>query len=130
MNKPVTYWRKTYPVGAVRLTTENMLEVAADVGFTYNPENEPHIKILGSMGFAGDWVVQLGESLYVIESHEIFMRRYHTHDEQISNDERYARVHQLVTSAMVKQGKATFEGETDGMDLVAIDVTKRIMKEL
>jgi hypothetical protein len=46
-------------------------------------------------------------------------------------DEKFAKVHQLVMDAMRKQDAATYHGQSsDGMDIVAIETTKKILEEI
>jgi hypothetical protein len=131
MNSPVTYWLKTYSVKAVRLTNENIRGIAESiVSCSYDETHLPNITITGSMGFAGDWVVQYGENLYGVYTHEAFMRKFHTHDEEMSQNSRYAKIFQHVATAMAKQDKATHQGDQTGMDMIMIQTVKKIIGEL
>lgn len=127
----VTYWRKTYPVEAIRLTPDNIQQIADYLGAEYCTESayEPYIDHGGDEGYAGEWLVKQGNN-YRFCSHEEFMKAFHTHDEQVANDERYAKIFTLVESAMTKQDAATYHQDQTGMDLLVIETVKKIIGEL
>lgn len=134
--RSTVYWRKTYKVEAVRLTEENAMQIADFMGADYwpastnfGPEKHAYIQYMAEKAFIGDWIVMIGTrwEFYV---HEDFLQKFRTHSEQETQDEKYARVFQLVTSAMHKQDAATYHGDSTGMGLVAIEITKRILEEL
>jgi hypothetical protein len=131
--KSVPYWRKAYRVEAIRLTLENMQQIADFLGGDYSdiPDgmSKANIQYLGGIGWDGDWILKVGEN-YEFIGHEDFMTGYHTHSEQLSTDEKYAKVFQIVVTALQIQANATFHGDTDGMDLVAIETTKRLLDEI
>lgn len=132
--KSVTYWRKTFSVEAVRLTTDNMQQLADFLGashITKHKKNadEFYIDYGGDEGYAGEWLVRNEDNYYFLGDEE-FLKAYRTHSEQESEEARYAKVFQLVISAMNKQSSATYNGDQNGMDLVAIETTKKILKEL
>ena len=132
----VTYWSTSYPIEAIRLTPENMQGLADYFGGEYKEQDpdceltpkEPVIGINGWNGWPGDWLFrrQGGEILRIIP-HQNFVQEYHTHSERMANDETYAKVFQHVMSAMKSQGDATFYGDTNGMDIVAVNTTNSIM---
>jgi hypothetical protein len=135
------YWRKTYSVKAVRLTRDNIQAVAIEINAEYSESPNlvssdtntpvPNIFISRSRAFIGDWVVQFGEDLYVVFEHENFMRKFLTHSEKASTDEKYAKVFDLVQKAMLAQDSATYHGDGSGeMDLVTVRTTLKILEEL
>lgn len=130
-----TFWRKTYSVDAVRLTLDNYKQVADYLGWEYHEtaDREPYIEDGPSAPEAGigDWLVKGGAGEeFVIYDHDDFLEAFRTHSEQISEDEKYAKVYELVAKAMRKQDAATYNGDSSGMDLVAIETTKKILNEL
>lgn len=129
--KATTYWRKTYSVEAVRLTDENLQTIADYLGaeLCVKSGKEPFINYGGDEGYVGEWIVARGEN-FRFYSHEDFLQAFWTHSEELSSNEQYARVFQLVASAMRRQDTATYQGDTSGMDLVVIEVTKKILREL
>jgi hypothetical protein len=129
--KAVTYWRKAYTVEAIRLTDSNMQTIADYLGaeLCIKSGDEPFINHGGDEGHVGEWLVKKGES-FRFYLHEDFMRQYHTHDEQMANDEKYARVFQLVNAAMRQQDTATYYEDQTGIDIITIETTKRILREL
>lgn len=129
--KALVYWRKTYSVEAIRLTPDNIQVISDYLGaeFCVKSAKEPYIDYGGDEGHIGEWLVESdGNRLFY--SHEDFLQAFKTHAEEMSTNERYAKIFQLVASAMSKQDSATFNQDTDGIDLVAIETTKRIMGEL
>ena len=137
--KATTYWRKTYSVEAIRITENNILEVAEACAGDYDDRPNafamdrstpvPHIVLTRSMAFIGDWVVKVGD-LWKVYTHEEFMRSFHTHDEEMANNSRYAKIFTLIGSAMAKQDRATFDQDQTGMDLILIETTKKVIGEL
>lgn len=137
--KTTEYWRKTYRIEAVRLTLENMQQIADFLGGEfYTPSGkDPYIRLgkgsgLTGVGYLGEWFVKVGteKDAYDFLSDEEFQKGFHTHNEQVANDEKYAAVFDLVMRAMAIQAKATYHSDTDGLDLVAIETTKKILEEL
>jgi hypothetical protein len=135
------YWRKTYPVQAVRVTEENIKELARECSGDYNETPDmfgcnrttpvPNITMTTSMAFVGDWVVKDEQGKFAFYSDKEFAKKYWTHSEEVSSNEKYGRIYQLVAQAMRKQDVATYNGESSyGMDLVAIRITKQIFGEL
>lgn len=130
--KATVHWRKTYAVEAVRLTDANLQKVADYLGaeLCVKTGDEPYINHGGDEGYVGEWLVQDTAENFRFLSHEAFMRDFHTHSEQTATDERYAKVFQLVLQAMAKQDAATYHQDQTGMDLIAIETTKKIIGEL
>lgn len=130
-----TYWSKSYPAQAVRLTKDNIVKIADYIGADYyeHAQHGPYIRYLGDEGYLGEWLVQEKEKgeLYYLLSHEAFMKKFETHSERMSRDEKYATVFNLVCNAMLKQDMATYHQDGQGeMELVAIDTTKKILEKL
>lgn len=144
-----TFWSKSYPVDAIRVTRENIHQVAEACGGVIKdagalaldlPGGIPYIDMLvdNTNGrssreaiFIGDWIFcPKGGTYFQTFKHEEFLRRHRSHEQRLSVDEQYAKIYQLVVSAMSTQASATFHQDTDGMDLVAIRVTKQILNEL
>lgn len=130
------FWRKTFPVDAVRLTLDNYKQIADYLGWDYREgATGPYIiendHPLASEAGIGDWLVK-GESrdMYLVYNDEDFLAAFRTDTERMAEDEQYAKVHELVMGAMRKQDAATYHGESNGMDLVAHETTKRILREL
>lgn len=139
--KPSVFWRKTYRVEAVRITTENIRDIAEHLGLEYGEEPNtfgpdkktpvPHItSVRKGYGFVGDWVVVYPNEDFRFYPDKVFAEDFRTHSEQLSTDEKYAKVFELVTQAMRKQDAATYHGDSNGMDLVAIETTKKLLNEL
>jgi hypothetical protein len=126
--KTTTHWRKTYPVEAVRLTPENMEVLADFLGTDYHDigDSKPYILVEGLPGYIGDWLFRIGERRFEILPHEEFLDKFQTHSEQMTTDEKYAKVFQHITSAMHAQDVATYHGDTNGMDIVAIQTAQKI----
>lgn len=131
-----TFWRRTYSVQAVRLTLDNYKQIADYLGWEYHEKGPdgPYIgdtHPLAPEAGIGDWVVKgdAGEEILTY-AHDDFLEQFRTHSEQISEDEKYAKVFELVTKAMRKQDAATYHGDSTGMDLVAIETTKKLLEEL
>lgn len=124
------YWTKSEPVGAVRLTPENIREIALETGFLYKEDvSGPYIAYGKAEIRPGLWLVEDGN--YYFFNHEDFSKRYWTHSEHMAEDEKYARIYQLVRGAMNKQDIATFNGgDNVGMDFVAEETTQRILRAL
>jgi hypothetical protein len=137
--KATTYWSKPYKVEAIRINEHNIKEIAAAVGGDYSEEPNafsgdrhtpvPRITLMTSMAFIGDWAVLRGEEWEFYED-EHFLRGFWTHAEEMSENEKYAKIFRLVRSAMVEQDAATYHQDQSGMDLVTIETVKKIIGEL
>lgn len=141
--KTTTYWRNSEPVEAVRLTEENIQNIAYTLGALFDPvgngygeDDDPVPNMLSGKdrAFVGDWVITNSshDAGHVFVSHATFMSKHKTHSERIADDEEYARVYLIVAGAMNKQESATFHdrGASDEMELVTIYATKAILREL
>lgn len=139
--KPSVFWRRTYKVQAVRITNDNIREIAEHLGLEYGEEPNqfgpdkttpvPHITSMRrGYGFIGDWVVVYENDDFRFFPDKEFAERFRTHSEQLASDEKYAKVFQIVVAALQIQANATYHGDTDGMDLVAIETTKKLLEEL
>lgn len=136
----ITYWARTSPVEAVRLTVINMRGIAANYGLVYkerSDENDektsiPHIaSARRGYGFEGDWIVISDGGDFQFYTNKVFSEKFRTLSEELAEDEKYAKVFQLVMVAMAKQNAATYHGESCvGMDLVAAEIAKQIIEEL
>ncbi|AVD99497.1 hypothetical protein SEA_BING_75 [Streptomyces phage Bing] len=138
---PSVFWRRSYRVQAVRITKDNILEIAEHLGLDYSEEPNqfgedkttpvPHItSVRKGYGFIGDWVVVYSNDDFKFFPDKEFAERFRTHSEQLAADEKYAKVFQIVVAALQIQAQASFHGDTDGMDLVAIETTKKLLEEL
>lgn len=126
------YWRLSYQIEALRLTEDNLQDVAEFIGGEYTKEfgDEWYVRHVDvGEGYAGEWLVQHGE-MFRFYTDEEFLNRFKTNDEHIHTDRRYAKIFQLVAGAMAKQDRATFSGDQTGMDLLMIETVKRIVGEL
>ena len=127
------YWAKSVSIEAVRITPENMreLEYETEVIYFVQPNGEtPYLLCRGGRYVPGDWVVVKGDFTNCY-THEDFSKKYWTHSEHMAEDEKYARIYQLVRGAMNKQDIATFNGgDNVGMDFIAEDTTQRILRAL
>lgn len=139
--KPSVFWSKSYRVQAVRITAENIRDIAEELGFDYSEEPNgfgpdydepvPHITTeRKGWGYIGDWVVVYQNEDFRFFPDKEFAERFHTHSERLASDEKYARVFQIVIAALRIQANASYHGDTDGMDLVAIETTKKLLEEL
>lgn len=124
----IEFWRNTFRVEAVRITEGNIKEIAEKVGAEYW-EFPKHIVKDRRRAFVGDWYVYV-TGIHQFFSHDNFTRKFQTHEEILSSDEKYAKVYQLVKSAMSKQDAATYHGDTAAMDLEAIETTRKILGQL
>lgn len=134
------YWRKTYHVEAVRLTPDNIRKIVEEIDGANlvdmsslvldAPSGESCIEMnvdKREYAYIGDWISHV-ENSFAVHSHEDFMQKFWTEAEELTEDTNLAKVYQLVVSAMQKQGKATYHGDgLDGMDLVAMQTTKKIL---
>jgi hypothetical protein len=134
--KPTDYWRKSYRVQAVRITPDNIREIAEHLDVDVRDDKVLDLPAprLSSpkkgMGFIGDWVVVYSNDDFRFFPDKVFADQFRTHSEQLTSDDKYAKVHQLVMHALHIQAQASFHGDTDGMDLVAIETTKKILEEI
>lgn len=129
--KPSIFWRKSYRVQAVRITTENIENIANELELEYISKTIPYLTAeRKGFGHIGDWVVVYNNDDFEFFKDEEFAEDFRTHSEQLSTDEKYAKVYELVIGAMRKQDAATYHGDSNGMDLVAIETTKKILNEL
>jgi hypothetical protein len=128
----MNFWRKSYRVQAVRLTQENMREIAEVIGGDYverpNPVI-PHITKNGNAGFVGDWYLYT-KNIHLFFADDDFTSSFQTHAQTFSENEEYARIFQLVMSAMNATAKAVHDGGSTGMDLLAMQTTRQILKQL
>lgn len=138
-------YRRSYPIQGIRLTLENYKQIADFIGASYGPDPECelgscsegdclsiHIHDKLNRGYVGDdWIMQNEFSkIYFFMPHEEVMKKYFTHSERLTEDEKYAKVFTHVVKAMQVQAKATFHNETDGMDLVAMEAARKILEDL
>lgn len=135
-----SYVRKSFGVDAIQVTSENMNAVAEWCGGEVRDQveikggvrnkNQAHIYLTAvgyrrqTMAFPGDWILCSGESFRVYTD-KAFKHSF----EPVGTNDKHAEVLRLVLSAMSKQDVATHFGESSkGMDLVAENVTKQIVK--
>jgi hypothetical protein len=129
----LNYWRKSYSVKAICISKNNIEDVADALGgkvLTYEGTTQA-FGVASNYGRAdlGDWYITIA-NLNQILSPEQFMKRYWTHAEQTSEDEKYAKIFNLVMSALSHRDQATrFNDDIGGMDLLAIQTTKKIMEQ-
>jgi hypothetical protein len=64
---------------------------------------------------------------HVYRKANFFLQTHHA-EEKAAEQARNAKILQLVISAMSKQAKATYDGDVDGMDVVALETSKEIVK--
>lgn len=127
--KPVSYWRKSYHVTAVRVTEENMKELAESInaGFVQHSEGEDGYIVLGGDFFAhkGDWIVLDGDS-QERWTHEEFMKEFRTLSEVMTVSALQSSLHKIVMDAM---HAARFGNEnSDSPETIAMDAVKRIIE--
>lgn len=129
--KAVKYWRKSFSIEAIRLTKDNMRQIADFLGAEYctKTRGSSYINYGGDEGYTGEWLIKHG-GVFRFLGDEEFQKAYMTHSEQVSEDAKYARIFQLVASAMAKQDAATFQQDQTGMDLLVIETVKKIIGEL
>jgi hypothetical protein len=127
-----TYWSKPVPVDAIRLTEDNLQAVADYLGgVVFRVGNGgPYIQYRGDAGCPGEWIV-CDKGVWKFYTDTDFQERFRTHSQRLAEDEKYANIFQIVTYALQRQAKATFNQNSEGeMDLVAIETVQRIMGEL
>lgn len=135
---PSIFWRTSYRVQAVRITEKNIRDIAEHLGLEYGESSIgldsppiPHIAApKKGYGYVGDWVVVYTNDDFKFFTDKEFAEKFRTHSEQMTSDEKYAKVFQIVVAALQIQANATYHGDTNGMDLVAIETTKKILEEL
>lgn len=138
---PSRYWRTSYPVMSVRITEGNIREIAEHLGLDYNdkpnqfgPDKTTPVPNISApkkgYGFVGDWVVVYDNDDFRFFTAAAFAEKFHKHSEQLSKDDQYAKIHQLVMNALHIQDAATYHGDNTGMDLVAEQTTKKILEQL
>lgn len=131
----IPYWRKPYGVQAVRITPENIYKLAEEINGECQELGDcwdspvQYISFGGIKGFTGDWVVATEDS-FRFYTHEEFSKKFRTLSEELSQNEKFARVFGMVMSAMSKQDAATYHGYAGGMDFVAADITREILAVL
>jgi hypothetical protein len=132
------YWKRTYPVRAVRITKENISDVAEQIGASYWEDHTRsgqapyyHIASGSDIALVGDWVVSKEEGVYFFLSDEEFTKDYQSLEQRIASDEKFARVFKVVMGAMRAQDVATYFGDNQGeMSLIATKATEQILKGL
>lgn len=125
------YWRRSTFVQAVRLTEENLPEIAKFFGVEIDEdiEGNRYIQYGNCGGYPGEWLVREENERYFFMLDNEFLKRYHTHSERMSEDEKYACVFALVQQAMLKQDSATYHQDGQGeMEVVAINTVNEILK--
>lgn len=135
--KATKFWRKTYGVEAIRVTPENLKELAdllnAD-SIETGPNQSKCINLGGMPVVIGDWVVHVTENFFSVFSHEDFVNKFWTHSEREAGGEsdKYARIFALVRNAMVQQDAITYHGDGSNaeMDRIAVETVQKIMGEL
>lgn len=137
--KSTPFWSKPRRVDAIRLTEENIRKVADEIGgdYSWGTDEDPTPSITywntstGSWVTIGQWVAVDAEGSVRFYDHEEFMRKFYTHAERQTEDEKYAKIYALVISAMNRQASATWNGDSNGdMDIVAIETVKKILGEI
>lgn len=138
-----TYQRKTFRVQAIKVTEENMGELAEWCGGRVHIETsgphgglgDPYIavpisRIAGRVQTApakvGDWITRLTDANnFRVYRNKTFREVF----EEIANaEQKYAEVHAVIVNAMRKQDAATYNGESSrGMDQVADKATRDIL---
>lgn len=131
-----TWERRTFRVRAVRVTAENIAELAEWCGGEIKDAGLPatnaaYIKVptrgsAASRAHIGDWITKLGYTdNYRVYQNKSFLQAFR---EIFNEEQKYAEIHQVIVNAMRKQDVATYNGESSkGMDLVADKATRDIL---
>lgn len=135
---PKDYQRNTFTVKAIRITAENIREVAewSHAKVMHSSEIDwwdrrkegfflrlPGSKDLKSFGVVGDWVLRMGYNSYRVYSDQSFRGSFNE-AKPVSR----AEVLELVKQAMLKQDTATYHGESSSTGDVANETANAIMK--
>jgi hypothetical protein len=134
-----TYERKTFRVRALCVTNSNMQQIAEWVeGEVVNAEKRrPFIRVsCGSkkenrMAFVGDWITNLvhyndgetpEEPNYRVYNNHTFLQAF---QRIMAEEEKYAKVHELLMKVRTAQDTATYHGESSEGVLLLIEQVAR-----
>jgi len=132
-----TYERRTFRVQAIRVTAENIQEVAEWCDGTIKDADLPatnaaYIRVPAynrnpTRARIGDWITRLGDSTnFRVYQNKTFLQAFR---EIFDEQKRYAEVHAILWNAMLKQDVATYNGESSkGMDIVADKAVRNIIE--
>ena len=136
-----TFERRTFKVQAIRVTAENIRELAEWCGGVLidghlPATNAAYIRVPVSnitgreqtvQAHAGDWITRLTDANnFRVYKNRSFLQAFR---EIADEAQRYAEVHAVIVSAMHKQDAATYHAESSkGMDLVADKATRDILE--
>jgi len=134
-----TYERRTFRVQAIRVTKENMRELAewcgGDLARTLDENERDYISVtVGHVNgrprlaraYAGNWVTRLTEgNNFRVYKDKSFVEAFRA---ILDDTEKYAKVHQLVRAAMREQDAATYHGESSNTGNTAEVITTKILE--
>lgn len=134
--EPTTFKRRTFRVQAVRVTKENMRDLAEWCGgelartldenyrdYISVPVGQVNGRVRLARAYVGNWITRLTEANnFRVYKDSSFTEAF------MSDEEKRAKVHQLVRAAMREQDSATYHGESSNTGNTAEVITDRIME--
>jgi hypothetical protein len=128
--KATRFWYKSYSVEAVRVTEQNIADIARECGGDYN-ELDRYMNVGNVNIYVGDWVLEVGKGLYQFWSDEEFQEKFQTNVQRLSEDEKFAKITELVHGVALAQDSSTYHGDGVGeMDVVIETAVRKILREL
>lgn len=134
---PLTFVRKSFPIEAIQVTTENMSAVAEWCGGELVQDGS-HIKLniknpqseRLTRAFSGDWVTRSGRNHKIYEDGP-FKRTFQFAPSTLTDEEKREKISHLVLEAMMWKEEAKNRGiddpNRDEADAVMKSVTSRIL---
>ena len=133
-----TYERKSFQVKAVRVTAENIREIAEwtrgelkDIGLpTTNaatvgvPVGEVNGRVKREWAHIGDWVTSLvgDEKDFRVYKQSTFL---HCFTQIMGETEKFSKVHELLLKLALAQDSATYHGDSSGEMVLLVEKTAR-----
>lgn len=137
-----TYERKTFQVKAIRVTPENISEIAQwtggglrDYGLPATnaaivdvPIGQVNGRTIMEKAHIGDWVTCLANSKdFRVYRNKTFLQAFQASMEQV---EKYTKVHELLLKIARAQDAATFHGDSSGDVILLIEKTAHEICEM
>jgi len=130
-----TYQRRAFKVKAIRITRENINEIAkwtgSEVHYTYGSNGDflvihvPTGKVSGRVfkttAYIGDWVTCLADSPdFRVYRDKSFLQTFQA---VLDETEKYVKVHELLLKVARAQDSATYHGNSSGDVILLIEQT-------
>lgn len=127
------YVNKTSHVTALRLTEENMAEVAdlieADHCSSKAPSSKSNVSSIvlgGRAAYVGDWIVLKDPEEILVYEHEEFLMDYVSISEALSESDRLAAINEIVLGVMTAGRNGI--PNSPGWETAAVLASQQIMK--